>query len=842
MAHARHISTQTIVKLDEGWNITLTDPNAAAGPSGLSQITGITMPGTAPGTVVSALNIANNSALKHKSPDDFDVWYQLSFDAEVPATQTQAHLVFEGLATIADVWLNGEHLLHSENMYLRHERDVTAVLQERNELCIRFSSLNHFLEQRRPRPHWRTKLVDHQQLRWVRTTLVGRMPGWHEWAHCLHAVGPWRPVSLVRDEAIQLEGADVRASVEHEAGIVRAELTLQMLAGEISEAALIVGEHSANLPITSGADKSFKLSGTVRIPNPALWWPHTHGAQPLYSVSVRLVCDGRLVEIDFGRTGFRSIIVNQENGDFSIAVNSEPIFMRGANWTTSDSAALIGDDQAYDRLLGFVRDAGMNMLRIPGTGFYEADSFYDRCAEFGIAVWQDFSFALMDYPTEDSAFRASVVTESQQILSRLQLNPALTVLCGNSECESSAAMHGLTAAQWQNPLFDEILPSSAHEARPDVAYIQSSQWGGALPFHVDAGVSHYYGVGAYLRAPDDARRSKVRFATECLGFSNIPEEETVDAFLANGESPGHHPSWNAGVPRNVGQGWDFGDVRTHYTRLLFGEDPNAAMYSDPERYLALGRVVNGELIADAFAEWRRAGSSCKGALIWFFRDLWPCAGWGIVDAFDTPKSVYYYLKRALSPQAVFFTDEGMSGLRIHVVNERPQAIETHLRVALYRHGHTCIHDLSVPVTVAARGRVDLSVDQLIGHFLDTSYAYRFGPPAQDVIFATLDSARAFHFPAGLNFPKSTDLGLQALAHPCGSGCYKMTVCASRFAQAVSIDTRGYLPDDNYFHLEPGGEHTVTLTPDGAASKSLSGSVKAFNAFDPVRVVVSEGEL
>ena len=45
-----------------------------------------------------------------------------------------------GLATIADVWLNGAHLLHSENMFLGHECEIDQ-LQPENELCIRFAAL-----------------------------------------------------------------------------------------------------------------------------------------------------------------------------------------------------------------------------------------------------------------------------------------------------------------------------------------------------------------------------------------------------------------------------------------------------------------------------------------------------------------------------------------------------------------------------------------------------------------------------------------------------------------------------------------------------------------------------
>ena len=51
------------------------------------------------------------------------------------------------------------------------------------------TALGPLLNARRTRPHWRTNLVANQQLRWYRTSLVGRMPAW---CPSVAPVGPWR--------------------------------------------------------------------------------------------------------------------------------------------------------------------------------------------------------------------------------------------------------------------------------------------------------------------------------------------------------------------------------------------------------------------------------------------------------------------------------------------------------------------------------------------------------------------------------------------------------------------------------------------------------------------------
>jgi len=48
-----------------------------------------------------------------------------------------------------------------------------------------------------------------------------------------------------------------------------------------------------------------------------------------------------------------------------------------------------------------------------------------------------------------------------------------------------------------------------NDTLPDVPYWPSSAHGGAFPHQANVGSTSYYGVGACLRAPEDARRESL---------------------------------------------------------------------------------------------------------------------------------------------------------------------------------------------------------------------------------------------------------------------------------------------------------------------------------------------
>lgn len=796
------------ILLTEGWALAAAEPDAVVDPKGLEEAGLAWRPAVVPGTVAQALACD----LDHPGDlDGQDWWYRTRFEVADPQAPHALHL--EGLATLAEVWLNGQRILASQNMFRGHRLELDGLLEASNELAIRFRALAPALAQRRPRPRWKTALVNAQNLRWIRTTLLGRMPGW---TPAVPAIGPWRAIRLERLGAAALTTLDLHTSIDAGQGRVQVRAALQS-GTKFLRATLRVKDHAFDLAL----DGDGILAGEGLIPDPALWWPHTHGAPSLYPCQVVLRTATEEVIYDCGEVGFRTLEVDRSEGRVQLQVNGRPMFVRGACWTVNDLRALDGDPAALEAALRRAQAMGLNLLRVGGTMTYASDTFCALCDRLGILVWQDFMFANMDYPFGDEAFRSEVEAEVADQLRRLAPHPSLAVLCGGSEIEQQAAMLGLPASEWSGPFFQEALPARCTEAAPGRAYFPNTPCEGVLPFHTSEGLTHYYGVGAYRRPLEDARRAAVKFTPECLGFSNVPEPEAMVA-MADGALPmPHHPLWKAGVPRDHGAGWDFEDVRDHYLRLLFGEEPVALRSVDPERYYALSRAVTGEVMLRTFAEWRRPGSGCGGALVWFYKDLRPGAGWGLLDSEGRPKQAYWALRRAWAPRAVLLTDEGLEGIHLHLHNETPEPFDGTVELELLKGGRQRTGFASAPVALEPFGARTLSGDALLGHFTDLAHAYRFGPPKHDAVLARLRAAtgEVVHedalLPMGRLLPTQDPSVLSAEAEAASDGTVRLRLSATALLQTVNLACAGFAADDQAFHLAPGIVKEVRFRPDGA---------------------------
>ena len=142
------------------------------------------IPAQVPGTAAAALRAQGEWRPGSGVPlDSADSWFRCRFDCELRSCRRgEILLELDGIATISEVRLNGRHILKSSSMFARHRLDVSGLVAGcGTELTIVCRALSGAFKGGRrgqqPAARWRTRVVSEQQLRWFRTTLLGRAPG-----------------------------------------------------------------------------------------------------------------------------------------------------------------------------------------------------------------------------------------------------------------------------------------------------------------------------------------------------------------------------------------------------------------------------------------------------------------------------------------------------------------------------------------------------------------------------------------------------------------------------------------------------------------------------------------
>ena len=235
--------------LAAGWHAAAAAPGTIADPGALDAAALDWVPATAPATAAPAAAAARRARflVLDGPPRRFDAedwWFRAllpAVDGEI-ASGDELALVLEGIATVADVWLDGAPLLASDNMWLapRAPRRRPPRAGD-NELVIRCRALEPLLAMKRPRPRWRAPMIENQQLRWFRTTLLGRTPGWSPPAA---AVGPFRPIRIERRAAVAIDDVRVEARLEGAAGVVEVACRARAIGGGAIDAIELVVERA----------------------------------------------------------------------------------------------------------------------------------------------------------------------------------------------------------------------------------------------------------------------------------------------------------------------------------------------------------------------------------------------------------------------------------------------------------------------------------------------------------------------------------------------------------------------------------------------------------------------
>ncbi len=339
---------------------------------------------------------------------------------------------------------------------------------------------------------------------------------------------------------------------------------------------------------------------------------------------------------------------------FYFTKNGMPFFAKGANWIPAHAFPSSVKTDDYRQLLTMAKEAGMNMLRVWGGGYYESDDFYSFCDSLGILVWQDYMFACRMYPG-DKDFFANVKAEVQDQIERLSKYNCIVLWCGNNEVEegwkhwgwqNQFNLHGADSAKVWNDytkLFRDSLKIWTKQFdKKQRPYISTSpQYGWGNPLSYTNGDSHYWGLWWGLEPWEKFKTHTGRFVSE-WGMQAMPDYSTVKKYTPENERYLYSPAVNA--HQKAGNGF----VKlNHYIHTYFFDTTQLSRLS-LEEYTYLSQCLQYYILKNSLAIHIAKQPANIGSLIWQLNDCWPATSWSLIDFYKKPKAGYYAAKNAFT--------------------------------------------------------------------------------------------------------------------------------------------------------------------------------------------------
>jgi beta-mannosidase len=718
------------------------------------------------------------------------------------ALKPHIELVAQGLDTLAAIYLNGQKVGETDNMFRTWRFDIKALLRPgQNELVVHFTS-----------PVRRAQALEAQ----LPYKLPGGSPhlrkapyhfGW-DWGPRLVTCGIWRPLAIEAWEGARLGELEITQEfLERNKFLLRTRAEILSDRGqEIAVKASILSQkpftHSESVMIRAGSNFNEKSFSII---NPDLWWPAGMGTQNLTTVKIDIYQKGKLLDSVAKRIGFRTLALEQNEDEwgrsFRFVVNGVPFFAKGGNWIPADSFLPRVTRQKYESLLRSCVAANMNMLRVWGGGVYESPDFYDLCDELGLVVWQDFMFACAMFPG-DAAFLENVRAEAEFVVRELRHRPALALWCGNNECEEGWFHWGwkerLPPTVWADyeKIFHQLLPQTVERLDPGRAYWPSSPHSETVgdPRSDRSGDMHYWGIWHGQEPFAEYRKKFHRFFSE-FGFQSFPLLETVETFTLPQDRNIASPVMEQHQKHPQGNRLILLYLLDHYR-----------LPKDFESLLLVSEILQAEGMKTAVEHFRSQMPRIMGALYWQVNDCWPAASWSGIDYSGAWKALHCYAKRFFNPVLVAALDDEKD-LRVYAVSDLDEPLDAELHLGVYTYDGTAVQQGKTPLRLdprASRLVVSKPLDELRG-----------GLPANEVFLVcelkkgeTTLSSNIHHFSPlkRVEFPQP-EIRPEVLAR---DGQVVVRLQTSKFAKDVYLSVPGIKGrfSDNFFDLVPGRTYEV----------------------------------
>ena len=726
-------------------------------------------------------------------------------------------LRFEGLDTLAEVFVNGRPVGSFDNMHRHYTVEITGVVRpagQENVLLVVFRSPTQFMEslQKRLEPLGRVSKAQYFRK-------------WGDWGSYLGARPSFVRVGIFADVVLEtlapawLEDVWVRPVLAEDLQSATLRVRIESAGGKGTVHWTLTDPQGR--PVTQGESPVAWIAELViPVENPQLWWPWTHGRPDLYRLDVSLRQDGREIdrrEVAFGIRRIQAVPADPKTGQkrFRFDINGQPIFLMGGDWVQVEGMSARWDAQRASRLLDMAGQARMNVLRVWGGGYVPPRHFHDECDRRGILVWQDFIFNYGMPPAGLPEFDENCRQEITDIVRRLRNHPCILLWCGGNENHMGWDFgYGGMPTQGRQ-LFEELIPGICSQLDPDRYYHPSSPFGGAVPNWPLEGDWHDYSTLTFT-----PHASVPTFASE-VGRASAPGITSMRKFMSPEDlwPSGYDPAIRKPGQPAWPEMWQYRSVDGSWDKVAHVEE-----FCDPASAEDLVRVLgtaHGEYLQRRVERQRRGVSDgqpdgsrrCWGNIIWRLNDAWPILYWSAIDYYLQPKIAYYFIRRAYQPVLVSF-ERTAEDIHVWVINDSTKPIAGELILEHRRFSGELKGTLKTSVEVAP-GQSHRCLD-----------ATPLGPISlrSDYLLARLGDMESTLVLIGERY---LHLGQAHLSARVADGW--LEIATDAFARQVSIapcaQSEGWF-DDNFFDLPAGATRKVRIL-DAAGAVKLT--VRALNA-------------
>lgn len=759
--------------------------------------------------------------------EEKDWVYYRSFYIDRELEQKENKICFEGIDTVARIWLNGELLGMCKNMYLEHSFDVTKLLRygQENRLVIQVISPPGYTEETSregiyPKDDTTRMLLRKSQMNW----------GWDFCGHCL-TTGIWKPVKLIsRDSAVLGEVCLKTEKLEGERAELLFKCSITDDKWENPNGKILMemkkGEQTAYTVTLSAAEAGeFRFS----LHAPSLWWPRPYGDPFLYDVHVYLLDGGKILDEKTFRFGIRTVELIQEKDaqgrSFIFCVNGKRLFIRGANWVPLNCVYGEIREEEYDSYMGRILDSHISMLRIWGGGIYESAHFLDLCDENGIMIFQDFMLACGIFPQNEEFLRE--VSEETAAIVRKEANRACIVIwSADNELDEAYRWYDMLDHFKENRVNRIAVRNAVEQNDASRPFLVSSpcspfeeEPGGADPNSDKQGDMHLY-LTRFAKGDEYYYKKilelKPRFMSE-YGFSSLPWESSYYRFNFRRK------------PLDL--------TRNPWLAQLDWLD-EVSKKGDVSEIIYDSQFTHAQGLKYWIEYLRSLKWHCGGSLYWKFNDpvapnrenmLFPSL-MSCIDFYRLPKMAYYYARRAYEDIILAFREDLDGNLYVYGCNETDREPEGRLTVMLKTYGGETLWSDSVTCAIVRDSSVCLY----------TAAAARLAaaPPYCCYIQAEFISGEGrysnlFHLTeiGEWNRVKMEKAHLRASVETAGKDLLEIRVSTDSFVQDVTIDIldADVYYSDNSFCLQKGESVTVTARFSGFAQDRGTLRIRAFNA-------------